>query len=181
MRHILNSRSTVKKILVFAMFAAPFAYSQKLPENGLSHADSSFFKDAADGGMDEVKLGQLATQNGASDRVKKFGQRMVDDHSKMGDELKALASRKGVTLPADIGVKDKASYHLLSSKAGEGFDKSYISSMIKDHEDDIAAFQKEANNGTDADVKAFAAKALPTLQEHLRMAQEIGQELGVSK
>jgi putative membrane protein len=77
-------------------------------------------------------------------------------------------------------VKDRASNGMLSSKGGSSFDRSYISSMVKDHQDDIKAFQKEADNGTDPAVKAFAAKELPTLRDHLRQAQDIAHELGVS-
>ena len=126
-----------------------------------------------------MKLGELSQQKAANDRVKKFGQRMIDDHTKMNHEVQGLAARKNVSLPTEIGVVQSASYKLLSAKTGDSFDKSYISSMVKDHQDDIAAFEKEANNGTDSDVKALASKALPTLREHLRMAQDIARELGV--
>jgi len=176
-RQSTDSSAFVKKFLVLAMFASPLAYPQQAAT--ISHGDTAFLKDAAEGGVDEVKLGELARQNGMNDRVKKFGQRMVDDHSKMNKELMALAGRKNVTLPGDISITQKASYKLLSSKNGDEFDKAYISSMVKDHQADIAAFQKEANTGTDGDVKALASKALPTLQEHLRMAQEVARELGV--
>jgi len=171
----MNMKNT-KRVLVVAMLAVPALYSQ---HDALSHSDAAFLKDAAEGGMDEVKLGELAQQNGLSDRVKKFGRHMADDHTKMNNELQALAARKNVTLPTDISILQHAGYKLLSAKSGEGFDKSYISSMVKDHEDDIMAFQKEATNGGDADVKTLALRALPTLQEHLRMAQDIAPELGV--
>jgi len=177
LRPTINSSALVKRVLVLALLAVPAAYSQ---HDALSHSDAAFLKDAAEGGMDEVKLGELAQQHGASDRVKKFGQRMVDDHTKMNGEVQALAARKNVTLPTDISVRQHASYKLLSDKNGEAFDKSYISTMVKDHQDDIAAFQKEANTGSDPDVKALVTKALPTLQEHLRMAQDIARELGVN-
>jgi putative membrane protein len=176
-RQAIDSCGIMKNVLIPAMFAAALAYPQQAVT--VSHSDAAFLKDGAEGGMDEVKLGELALQNGVGDRVKQFGQRMVDDHTKMNNELQPLAARKHVTLPTDISVRQHASYKLLSAKSGEEFDKSYISSMVKDHEEDIAAFQKEASNGTDADVKALASKALPTLQEHLRMAQDIARELGV--
>jgi putative membrane protein len=158
------------------MLAVPAAFSQ---HDVLSHSDTAFLKDAAEGGMDEVKLGELAQQKSTSDRVKKFSQHMIDDHTKMNNEVQALAARKGVTLPKDISITQHAGYKLLSEKSGEGFDKSYISSMVKNHEEVMAAFQKEANNGGDADVKALASKALPAIQEHLRMARDIANELGV--
>jgi putative membrane protein len=171
-----DSSRFMTRVLVLALLAVPAVYSQ---HEALSHSDAAFLKDASEGGMDEVKLGELAQQNGASESVKKFGRRMVADHTKMNNELQALAARKNLTLPTDISLVQHASYKLLSTKNGEAFDKSYISSMVKDHQDDIAAFQKEANNGGDVDVKALASKALPTLQEHLQMAQDIARELGV--
>jgi putative membrane protein len=175
-KHILCSAAIGLTVVVAA--ASRLAYSQPAT---ISHEDTSFLRDAAEGGMDEVKLGELAQQSAANDRVKKLGQKMVEDHSKLGNQLQALAAKKNVTLPTDIGVKAKASNRLLSSKSGMTFDKSYVSSMVKDHENDIAAFEKEANSGSDEDVKAFAAKSLPTLREHLRMAQEIARQLGVSE
>lgn len=176
LQHVSNLGGTAKKVLILAMVSAPFAFSQTPI---MSHADSAFLKDAAQGGMDEVKLGELSQHNAASEQVKKFGQRMVDDHTKLNHEVQALAARKNVTLPTDIGVLQNASYKMLSEKTGEAFDKSYISSMVKDHQEDIAAFEKEANSGTDPDVKAFASNALTTLREHLRLAQDLARELGV--
>jgi putative membrane protein len=177
--YLFNLSALFEPALLLALCAAPVAYSQK-PALALSHSDSAFMKDAAEGGMDEVKLGQLAAMNSMSDRARTFGQKMVNDHTKLGNELQALAARKNVPVPADISVRQKASYKLLSEKHGPDFDKAYISSMVQDHEDDIAAFQKEADSGADDDVRAFAAKALPMLQEHLRLAQDIARELGVS-
>lgn len=182
--HIFNSRSfinaeLIKKTLILALCAAPLAYSQH-PAPTVSHDDSAFVKDAAEGGMDEVRLGQLAQQKSANDRVKMFGKRMMDDHGKLGSELQTLAARKNVTLPSDISLTQKASYELLSTKSGSEFDKSYIEMMVKDHQDDIAAFQKEVNTGTDGDVKTFSSRALPMLQEHLRMARDLAHALGVS-
>ncbi len=174
-----------QKILVLTMLAAtaPLAYPQTAAASArtvsFSHRDSAFLKDAAQGGMDEVKLGELAQQNAASDRVRKYGQRLMADHNKMGEDVKILASSRNVSLPSGIGLMDKASYHMLAAKKGTEFDKAYISAMIKDHETDIAAFRKEANEGNDEGVKNFAFKSLSTLEDHLKMAQDIGRELGV--
>jgi putative membrane protein len=143
-------------------------------------SDESFMKKAADGGMAEVQLGQLAEKNGSNDGVKQFGQRMVTDHGKMNDKLKSLAATKNVTLPSSVSGKHKSAYNHLSSKTGAEFDKEYITMMIKDHNEDIAEFRKEADSGTDPDVKALASEALPTLQEHLRMAQDCAKQLGMA-
>jgi putative membrane protein len=138
----------------------------------LSASDKTFMNKAAQGGMAEVELGQLATEKGQSDDVKKFGQRMVDDHSKANDQLKSLASQKGVTLPTDVSAKDKALKSRLSNMSGSQFDHAYIQAMVKDHKEDIAEFQKEANSGKDSDVKNWASQTLPTLQDHLKMAEQ---------
>jgi putative membrane protein len=140
-------------------------------------AEQRFMKEAAQGGMAEVELGKLALQNASSDEVKKFGQRMVDDHSKANDKLKELASAKGVTLPQAPNARQKATKDQLSKLSGEQFDKAYMRDMLKDHKQDIAAFQSESNTGHDADVKNFAAQTLPTLRDHLKDAQDIAPKV----
>ena len=134
-------------------------------------ADSSFLKSASEGGMMEVKLGELAQRNASDPQVKEFGQRMMTDHSNMGNEVKALAGRQNVSLSADIGVKDKFTYERMSKKTGADFDKAYMADMVKDHKDDIAAFEKEAKSGSDPDVRNWARQTLPTLRAHLSEAQ----------
>ncbi len=141
----------------------------------LSAADKMFVNKAAQGGMAEVELGQLAAQKGQSDDVKKFGQRMVDDHSKANDQLKQIAQQKGVQLPTDLDAKDKALKDRLSGLSGAQFDHVYMRHMLQDHKMDVAEFQKEANSGSDPDVKNFASQTLPTLQSHLQEAQQVRQ------
>jgi putative membrane protein len=139
----------------------------------VSPADKTFMNKAAQGGMAEVQLGQLATQKGQSDDVKKFGQRMVDDHSKANDQLKSIAGQKGVTLPTDLNAKDQALKTKLDGMSGAQFDHAYMQAMLKDHKEDIAEFKKEASSGKDSDVKNFASQTLPTLQQHLQMAEQV--------
>jgi putative membrane protein len=148
--------------------------------SGIPHSDASFLKDAAAGGFAEVKLGELAQQNAASDRVKEFGRKMIDDHSRMGEQVKSLAANKRVDLPTDMGIKEKIDYKLLSSKKGADFDRAYMAAMVKDHENDVAQFEKEADNGKDGEVRALASKALPTLRQHLQMAQDVAGEVEAS-
>ncbi|MGI8742094.1 MAG: DUF4142 domain-containing protein [Bryobacteraceae bacterium] len=135
-------------------------------------ADQRFMMKAAQGGMAEVQLGQLAKDHASSQAVKDFGQTMVDDHTKANDELKTLASQKNVTLPTAIDPEDQATIDQLTKLNGAAFDKAYMQDMISDHQKDIAEFQTEANSGTDSDTKAWASKTLPTLQHHLQMAQD---------
>jgi putative membrane protein len=134
-------------------------------------ADSAFVTKAAMGGMAEVKLGQLATQKASNADVKSFAQQMVDDHGKANDELKQLASKKGVTLPTDIDAKHQATYDRLSKLSGAEFDRAYMQEMVSDHRMDVNEFRRESKSGADSDVKGWAAKTLPTLEHHLQMAE----------
>jgi putative membrane protein len=141
--------------------------------NKLSSADRKFMDKAAQGGMAEVQLGQLATQKANAPEVKQFGQRMVDDHTKANDELKQLASQKGVTLPTTMDKSSQKEYDRLSKLSGAQFDQEYMKHMVSDHKKDVSEFKSEANKSkADADVKQWAQKTLPTLQEHLTLAQQ---------
>ncbi|HEX7312840.1 MAG TPA: DUF4142 domain-containing protein [Pyrinomonadaceae bacterium] len=144
-------------------------------------ADHKFAMEAAMGGMMEVELGKVAAEKGASDEVRQFGQRMVDDHSKANAELTQLASGKGMTLPSAPDPKHQAEMRKLSALSGEKFDKEYVKMMLKDHKKDVSDFQKEANGGMDPDLKAFAASTLPTLREHLQMIQRIHDKMMLRK
>jgi putative membrane protein len=148
--------------------------SQKM----LSSADTTFAMKAAQGGMAEVKLGQLASEKASSPDVKAFGQKMVDDHTKLNDQMKQVASAQNMTLPTDLDAKDQAEYDKLSKLSGADFDKAYMKGMVKDHTTDIKEFQKEANSGKDPQLKQLASTALPILQSHLQMAKDTEAKLG---
>jgi len=144
-------------------------------------SDESFAKKAAQGAMTEVKLGQLAQDKGTNEAVKKFGQRMVQDHSKANDELKQAATKANITLPGDVDKKDQDTYDALSKLSGTAFDKAYARDMVKDHQEDIAEFQREAHGGQKDAIKSFAAETLPTLQDHLKEAREMRQAVASLK
>jgi putative membrane protein len=141
-------------------------------------SDEQFAKKAAQGGMAEVKMGQLAQEKGTDESVKQFGQRMVEDHTKANDDLKEAARKENVTLPTDIDAKDKAAYDALSKLSGVAFDKAYARDMVKDHQEDIAEFNREANGGQKEAIKSFAVGALPILNDHLKEAREMQKRLG---
>ena len=143
----------------------------------LSSSDRKFIKDAAEGGMMEVELGRIAASKGVNPDVKSFGQRMVDDHSKANDQLKQVASSKGVTVPASLPASKQKEIDKFNKLAGAAFDSAYVSHMVSDHKKDVAEFQKESKNGKDTDVKSFATNTLPTLQDHLKMIQDISSKL----
>ena len=153
----------VLALVIGAMSLAGAARAETTPSgdvSSLSAKDKTFMKKAAKGGMMEVAMGQVAEQNAQSDDVKSFGKRMVTDHSKANDELKSIASKKGVQLP---------------SKEHSGkwtSDKTYMDMMIKDHEKDLAEFKEEASGGSDPDVKKFADDTAKIVQEHLDLAKE---------
>ena len=139
----------------------------------LSDADKTFVTKAAEGGIAEVNAGQMAATKAASNDVKDFGNRMVNDHGKANDELKALASNKGLTLPTETDAEHKKAADALSKKSGKDFDKTFMSDMVKDHTAVVAAFEKESKSAQDPDLKSWVTKTLPTLQDHLKMAKQI--------
>src|SRR5436190_23629768 len=145
--------------------------------NAKGGADGVFVKKAAQGGIAEVELGKLATQKASSDDVKQFGQKMVDDHSKANDQLKQVASQKGMDVPSDLAPKDKAEMDHLSKLSGPAFDRAYMRHMVMDHTKDAAEFKKEANSGSDQDIKRFASNTLTTIQDHLKMAKEVNAKM----
>ncbi len=134
---------------------------------------SSFTTKAAQGGMSEVQLGNLALAKAQSADVKQFAQQMVSDHTKANNDLKNVAAKKSVALPTDINDEQKSSMEKLSKLSGADFDKEYVKAMVEDHEKDVKEFTAQSQSGTDADVKAFATNTLPTLQSHLDMIKGI--------
>lgn len=141
-------------------------------------ADKSFLMQAAEGGLAEVQLGQLAQDKGNNQAVKDFGKQMADDHGKANDKLKSIAEQKGVTLPTDLNAKDKAEKDRLSKLSGEQFDKAYMRTMLKDHNKDVSEFKRESTTAKDNDVKKFASETLPTLESHLDKAKSVATEVG---
>lgn len=149
--------------------------------HSMRSTDTTFARKAASGGMAEVKLGQLAQEKGSSDAVKEFGRRMEADHSKAGDQLKDVASKSNITLPTDLDRKDQATYDRLSKLSGIAFDRAYARGMVADHRNDIADFKKEADTGTNPDLKNFASQTLPTLEDHLKQAREMEKSVEATK
>ena len=139
--------------------------------------DSVFAVTAADGGMLEVALGKLAVKKATNASVKKFAAQMVTDHSKANLELKTLASEKHLVIPASMSDKCQKVLSDLEAKTGSDFNKAYAEQMVKDHKDTIDLFQKEAKDGIDAQVTAWAKNTLPTLEHHLMMAEEVQKQL----
>jgi len=138
----------------------------------LSMQDKSFADAAAKGGMMEVMMGQLAATNASSSTVKNLGAMMVKDHSKANDELKQWASTVGYTLPTSMDANQQKMVDDLKMKKGADFDKAYTDMMVSDHKKDVAAFKEEASKGTEATLKSWAGKTVPTLEHHLSESQK---------
>ncbi len=139
----------------------------------ISQTDTTFFNQAALGGMAEVQFGQLASTKAARPAVKSFAQQMVTDHTALNQQLMQLAQTKNVTLPTDLDPAHQAILARLQRERGVIFDRDYVRSQISDHQATIALFQRETTDGSDPDVKNFANQALPQLQSHLSAAQAL--------
>lgn len=141
----------------------------------LGKEDSMFVMEAAMGGMMEVQAGNLAQQQAMNQRVKDFGAMMVQDHSQANNELKSLASSKGLMIPDSLSSDKQKHVDAMKKMNGKSFDSHYISMMLDDHKKDVKKFQDESKNAKDADLRNWAAKTLPTLQKHLDSIQAISK------
>src|SRR5258705_5827885 len=176
-------RTAIALAIATALALPPAAMAQQAPKTeskpaaektgGLAAGDRKFVMEVARGGMAGVELGKMAAEKGSSDAVKQFGQRMADDHGKASEELKQFAQQKGLTLPADLDPKHKQLRDRLAKLNGVEFDKAYANEMVKDHKKDVADFRREAKGAKDPDLKAWVGKTLPTLEEHLKQAQDM--------
>ncbi|HEY9316686.1 MULTISPECIES: DUF4142 domain-containing protein [Achromobacter] len=154
--------------------AAPMAAESKLDGN-----DRDFLENAAQAGHMEVEGSKLALEKSRNAEVKAFAQKMVDDHGKAGQQLAALAKKKGYDAPTEPSLVQQAKLKTLGLR-DDGFDKAYAESIgVSAHEDAVKLFQQAANEAKDPEVKQFATETLPTLEQHLQMAKTLDQ--GVKK
>jgi len=149
--------------------------------SNLGSDDTSFVKDAAKGNLAEVEMGKLAARKATSPEIKEFASLMIHDHSKANRELSTLAASKGVDVPKSASLSEDVSYTHLKMLSGKSFDDEYIKTMVNDHKEDVAMFQKAADNSQDPDVKHFASKILPILQGHLSKIEKIQGDFGGTK
>lgn len=139
----------------------------------LSTADKVFLKAAADANMTEAHLGKMAQDQGADNGVKDFGHSLVQDHTKAYEELTVLANKAGESIPRGIDVRRNPAIEELRKQTGKGFDRRFVTHEVLDHRKTIAAFKREAEKGENADLKAYAQRMIPTLEEHLRKAEDL--------
>ena len=152
------------------VLAAPLAASAA---DKMASGDAKFMKQVAQDGKAEVEVGKLAAEKGASDAVKKFGERMATDHAKAGEELAKLAQDKGVTLPTDVDAKHKRLHDKLAKLSGADFDREYMKAMANDHDSEVKKFQRESKSAKDPDLRSWISKTLPTLEEHKQQAHQV--------
>ena len=164
---ISNSASAT---LGMALVAGGLLVPRANAETTVSTADQDFMLAAAQGGMTEVKLGELAAQNGKRDDVKAFGQRMVKDHTAINEDLKALAAQKGVTLPKSLDADHQSIVDNMTALKGSEFDDAYIAGMIQTHQKDAKTFKAESAATQDVDIKYFLDKSIPVVESHLQQA-----------
>jgi len=185
----------LSSILMIALSACAFQACQNASKNSTSAADSAnavkdtttsgktgigvdkddakFAVDAANGGMTEIALSQIAQSKALNAKVKDFASMMVAQHTKAGDELKAIAVQKNITLPDSVSVDSKKAIDELAKKSATDFDKAYISKMIDDHKGAEKLFEDATKNLKDPALKAFALKTLPIIQKHLDAINQI--------
>ena len=179
----MRTKLFVAAVATLALATSAFAQTGNTTSKSgsVSSGDRKFMQKAASDGIAEVQLGQLAQSKAASDEVKSFANRMVTDHGKANEQLKSLAASKGVELPADTDKDHKKKMDKLGKLSGPDFDRAYMKDMVSDHKKDVSAFRKEAKGAKDADVKGFASQTLPTLEDHLAMAQKTSDVVQGSK
>ncbi len=151
------------------------AHAQQAPAKPSAvAADKDFVKEAAQAGMAEVQAAKLALKKSQDDAVRKFAQRMVDDHTKANDKLEALAHSKNLPVPRQASKEQQKKIDSLGKVAGDTFDQRYQDFFgVPAHEKAVNLFEREAKSGADSDVRQFAQQTLPTLREHLQMARDL--------
>ena len=161
--------SFVNALIVIAfLLSASYSIAQQT-----QNQDMDFALKAADGGMLEVNLGQMALKKGESQKVKDFAKMMVDDHTKVNSELMGFARKKNIDIPGGLSNAKKMVADSLNSQSGNSFDMLYMNMMIASHEETIGVFQDEAAGGKDADLKKWANAKIPALKHHLEMAKKL--------
>jgi putative membrane protein len=148
--------------------------------NMASPADKMFLKDALQGSMAEVQLGQLALSKSSNDQVKQFAQKMIDDHTKLIQQTKPVAAQNDVQIPNGPDKKSKAVMAKLQALSGDAFDQAYIKDMLKDHKMDDSDFKTEVSSGQSQQVKDLAAKGDAVVEHHLQMVEQIAKSMNVS-
>ena len=164
-------------ILVLRLALCSVQAADKDNRGQLTSSDYKFAKAAACGGMFEVSAGRIASDRSTNAAVQQFGQRMMKDHTKVGQDLQLIATRNGARLPSEPTADQQKEIDKLNTLASAEFDKAYIALMVKDHKGDAKDFKKESEDADNPELKAFAGNTLAIVQDHLKMAQDLEQSL----
>lgn len=147
-------------------------------QNSNSTLDQNFLRQAAQINLLEVQLGQLATQRAASPAVRQYAQRIIQDHTQATTQLQQLARQNGATLPTSVDAQSTALVNQLTRLSGADFDAAYLREMINSHNQAIALFQRQAQQGQSPEMRVFATNTLPLLRQHLELARQITPQSG---
>ena len=153
-------------------FMAHSALAQAVAEQ-----EQEFAQKAAEGGLIEVQLGELAQQQAKDEQVIQFGERMVQDHGRANEKLMAIAEQKAIQLPQELSGDAQQKYEEMQQLSGAEFDEAYMDEMVEDHEKDIELFEQQVESGKDPDLRAFAEETLPTLREHMELATQVQSQI----
>jgi putative membrane protein len=169
------------KLSYFSAGAAAVSLLLGAAAFALDATDQKFTTNASVANLAEIQLAELAQQKASAGEVKQYAQHLRQDHQRATEKLNALAAQKGAQLPAELDAQRKREKERLAKLEGAAFDKAYIDLMVKDHKKSISEFEKQAERGNDAELKQFAAQALPKLREHLNQAQQLQSQLKQSE
>lgn len=164
----MNIQSSLIAVAAGAFLSTSVAFATDKP-------DQHFLQESIQGNLAEQRVGHLAEQKGASQEVKDFGAMLAKDHGDANEKAQQAAASLGVTAPTKPSVKERAMFRELSMFSGDNFDKHFIKAMVKDHQEDIAKYQKEADSGS-GPAADYAKAILPGLHKHLEMAQRLQQQ-----
>jgi len=171
----MNSIQLIKVIAVVGAGLGATQVANAQNTTNPSSSDKKFVREALAGENAQVDLGKLAVQKGSSDDVREFGRKMVDDHTKLNEEMRDVADKEGIRAPAGITAKEKAQVAKLASLSGESFDKAYIAAMVKDQRGNLAALKREATAGNDTAIKEEASQGMKLIEQHLQLAEEMAR------
>jgi putative membrane protein len=180
-KRIIALTAVVTVLSVILTPPTALAANVKSVGDTVAASDKNFMVTAAEGGMLEVRLGEIAKKKGATQQVRDFGAMMVTDHGKAGDNLKVIAAKHGVTLPAELNAENQAVVNRLRRLSGDAFDKAYITEMVKAHSKDASAFEVASKKAKDRDLKAFAQQMLPVIKMHLQHIKGMANSGGGKK
>ena len=161
---------------IFAQTGQPRHAAATSAKDALDQEDKTFVKEAAIGGMAEVELSKIAQKSENAD-VKRFADRMIEDHTKANEQLKSIATGLGVDVPKTLDSEHERMREKLQTLHGKAFDDQYAHDMVEDHNKAVKLFQQEERSGHNTELKQFAQKTLPTLEEHQKMAVELSRKL----